>query len=132
MSEATVISRLPSTGDLALVGQLHRLRIALTENEYHVATILAFDPDAHVSAGHLRPGIGDPRTRLLAGDAMGPREWKVLARACCPEAGPLDDTACLALFLAERTRSAEVVLEPEIGARVRIRTRQRIGGVARA
>jgi hypothetical protein len=69
MPETSVISRLPAAGDADLVRQLPHLTIALGENEFHAATILAFDPDAHISAGQLA-GHDEDRDRLLAGEAM--------------------------------------------------------------
>ena len=127
MPETSVISRLPAAGDSDLVGKLPHLTIALGESEYHAATILAFDPDAHISAGQLA-GHDEERDRLLAGDAIGPRAWTMLARACRAQPDRRDDTACLAQFLAERAVPAEPVLAHRIGSRVRIRPRQRIGG----
>jgi len=126
MPETSVISCLP-TADADLVRQLPDLTIALGESEYHAATILAFDPDAHVCAGQLA-GQDEPRDRLLAGDAMSSRAWTMLARACTPQPTRLDDRACLALFLADRATRPEPVLEHRIGSRVRIRPRQRVGG----
>lgn len=127
MSEAPVLSRLPSAGP-DIIGRIGRLTIALTESEYHAATILAFDPDAYVSPGHLATEVEEPRDRHLAGDAMDLRAWRLLARACSTEGERLDPATCLATFLAERSVSAEVTPEPEIGGRVRIKARPRVGG----
>ncbi|MDE8650570.1 hypothetical protein [Novosphingobium album (ex Liu et al. 2023)] len=127
MSETPALLR-PSSVDRDLAGRIDHLAVALTETEYHAAAILAFDPDAQMPAGHLVAGQDEARDRQLAGAVMGLREWRLLARACSPDVGRLDDMVCLAMFLAERSRPADVVLEPEIGARVRIRARQRIGG----
>ena len=76
--------------------QIDQLTVALGESEYHAATILAFDPDAHIAAGQLA-GHDEPYDRRLAGDAMSLRSWAMLARACCAErltavSGPLPPT----------------------------------------
>ena len=128
MSDTLAPSRVPVAADSDLIDQLDRLTVALTETEYHAATILAFDPDAHVSAGHLDHGQGEPRDRHLAGDAMSLRAWRILARACAPASDRLDDTAQLALFLAERSTPIDAGREPGIRDRVRIRVRPRVGG----
>lgn len=125
MSEAPVLSRL-SVPDM--ISQIDRLTIALTESEYHAATILAFDPDAYVSPGHLATGIDEPRDRHLAGDAMDLRAWRLLARACSADGEPLDPVTVLATFLADRSISIEASPEPKIGGRVRIKPRPRVGG----
>ncbi|WP_337847816.1 hypothetical protein [Sphingomonas sp.] len=127
MPDTVTIARVPTT-DTDLIARLNRLTVALTDTEYQAATILAFDPDACMAAGQLDAGHSEPRDRQLAGNAMSLRAWRVLARACGPESDRLDDTARLALFLADRSTSTEAVPEPTIGARVRIRARQRIGG----
>jgi len=111
-----------------LVTQLEHLTVALSESEYHAATILTFDPEAYLAPGQLSADHHDPRDRLLAGDAMSLRGWIMLARACSEGGGRHDDRTHLAIFLAERTMAAEATLEPEIGARVRIRRRPRVGG----
>lgn len=111
-----------------LVTQLEHLTVMLSESEYHAATILAFDPEAYLAPGQLSAHHHDPRDRLLAGDAMSLRGWIMLARACSEGGGRHDDRARLEIFLAERTMAAETILEPEIGARVRLRRRPRVGG----
>lgn len=127
MSELSVFSGLPATANADLVRQIDQLTVALGESEYHAATILAFDPDAHIAAGQLA-GHDEPYDRRLAGDAVSLRSWAMLARACCADGDRLDDAACLARFLAARTTPAEPVLEHRIGSRVRIRPRTCVGG----
>ncbi|MDF0543820.1 hypothetical protein PX699_15820 [Sphingobium sp. H39-3-25] len=111
-----------------LITQLGHLTVALSESEYHAATILAFDPEAYVSPGQFSADHHEPRDRLLAGDAMSLRGWTMLARACSEGMVQHDDRTLLEIFLAERATLAETILEPEIGARVRLRRRPRVGG----
>lgn len=59
---------------------------------------------------------------------MSQRTWGILARACMPACARLDDTARLALFLAERSTPIDAAHEPAIGDRVRVRARPRVGG----
>lgn len=130
MFETAVIAPVPSTEHLDLIGQLDQLTLALTQAEHHAATILAFDPDAQVAIGHLATDHGEPRDHLVSGCAMDLRAWRMLARACSGDADRQDDMTRLALFLAERRQAAEPLAAPtlEIGARVRLRTRPRVGG----
>lgn len=111
-----------------LVTQIDLLTVALSESEYHAATILAFDPEAYLSPSQFSADQPEPRDRLLAGDAMTMRGWTMLARACGETLGHDDDRARLETFLAERAIRAETTLEPEIGARVRLSRRPRVGG----
>lgn len=128
MPEANLVSHRAIAADPKLLPQLERLTIALSESEYHAATILGFDPDANLSAGQLAADHHEPRDRLLAGDAMSLRGWIMLARACSEGIDQHDDRARLEAFLADRASDAEATLEPAIGARVRIRSRPRVGG----
>jgi len=90
-----------------LIGRIHELTIALCEAEYDVANILAFDPEANIPPGSLSHHAENPRPYLLAGSAMGLAAWTALARACIPNAGPVDSPACLESFLADRTQNVE-------------------------
>lgn len=129
MPETNVVWRpAAAPADARLLPQLEHFFVALSESEYHAATILAFDPDAHLSAGQLAADDHEPRDRLLAGDAMRLRGWIILARACCEAKDQHDDRARLEIFLAERAMPVETILKPEIGARVRLRRHPRVGG----
>lgn len=130
MSEAAVIAPIPFTVDLDLVRQLDQMTLALTEPEHHAATILAFDPDAQVSTGHLATGPGEPRDHLVPGGALNLRAWSLLARACSCDTDRHDDMTRLALFLAERRAEPEraVAKSLAVGMRVRLRARPRVGG----
>lgn len=111
-----------------LVTQLDHLTVELSESEYHAATILAFDPEAYLLPGQFLADHFEPRDRLLAGDAMSLRGWTMLARACSERMDQHDDRARLEMFLAERTKPDAATLAPEIGARVRLHQRPRVGG----
>ncbi|AIT82588.1 KOW domain-containing protein [Novosphingobium lubricantis] len=128
MPETNVVSLPAASAAAKLLPQLEHLFVALSESEYHAATIFAFDPDAHLSAGQLAADDHEPRDRPLAGDAMSLRGWIILARACCEAKDQHDDRARLEIFLAERATPVETILKPEIGARVRLRRRPRVGG----
>mgnify|MGYP003575147225 CR=1 FL=1 len=79
--------------------------VALSPDEYDVATILAFDPDADIAPGAFsRSGPGGRSCRLPR-DAMPDRSWRKLARACSADHSADGDTI-LRTFLAARRASA--------------------------
>ncbi len=95
-----------------LVTQLALPTVALSESEYHAATILGFDPEAYLSPGQFSGDHPEPRDRLLAGDAMTLRGWTMLARACGETVGHQDDRARLETFLAERATAPKPPSSP--------------------
>lgn len=79
--------------------------VALSPDEYDVATILAFDPDADIAPGAFSRGDPGRRSCRLPRDAMPDRSWRKLARACSADHSPDGDTI-LRTFLAARRASA--------------------------
>ena len=92
----------PSANEGDLVSRLPLLTLAVSQTEYHAATILAFDPEAFVPAGQLA-AADEPRDHRLGGDAMALPAWRVLARACSADPCGLVGDAALTRFLAERS-----------------------------
>lgn len=89
-----------------LISHLPTLTVALSETEYHAATILAFDPEASIPGGALAEP--DPFfERRLSGSHLSYRGWVLLARACAGDWPREDDSTCLAAFLAERAMLTE-------------------------
>ncbi|RIA46413.1 hypothetical protein DFR49_0954 [Hephaestia caeni] len=94
-----------------LISRLPTIIVALSEAEYHVATILAFDPEASIPAGALV----EPTPvfeRRLSGSHLSYRGWMLLARACAPDLPREGDSSCLAAFLVDRVMASE----PQPGA----------------
>ncbi|PKP94705.1 MAG: hypothetical protein CVT77_01460 [Alphaproteobacteria bacterium HGW-Alphaproteobacteria-16] len=91
-----------------LIPHLPDLVVMLSEAEYDAATIFSFDPDAQLAAGALAvPPSGGLTTAeiphyRLPGTHLELTAWSRLARACLSGADALDDTTCLAAFLAAR------------------------------
>ncbi len=78
--------------------------VALSPDEYDVATILAFDPDADIAPGAFSRSDPGGRSCLLPRDAMADRSWRKLARACSADHSADGDTI-LRTFLAARRAS---------------------------
>lgn len=85
-----------------LISRLQTIVVALSETEYHAATILAFDPEASIAAGALAEPTPSLE-RQLSGARLTYREWVLLARAWLR----VDDPTCLAAFLADRATLSE-------------------------
>lgn len=93
----------------AIIADLNSLTLALSDTEYEVARILAFDPEAQLAPGTLIANSDnicsdfDARNVHVAADLFATTIWQRLARACSDWTRQHDDTSCLATFLAERS-----------------------------